>query len=243
MSCRSCRSWCTFPWGNRPAGASVIQTLDQASGQLLQQLRQHYWQAMQGALREPIGTRVMLDKNPELTALLPLVARVFPEMKIVFALRRPARRGPQLLPAATAAECRECPLPDAGTHGPEVRRNHEGLAQDPRDDPEPVAGGPLRRRGAPTSNARRTACSPFSTCPGTSACCNSISEPSGSTCTRRPTRRSPSRSIPAPSAAGGITSLSSNPTCRCYAPTSMHSATKSVECIPDCASRQKWSRE
>lgn len=72
-----------------PAGASVIQTLDQASGQLLQQLRQHYWQAMQGALREPIGTRVMLDKNPELTALLPLVARVFPEMKIVFALRDP----------------------------------------------------------------------------------------------------------------------------------------------------------
>ena len=32
---------------------------------------------------------MLLDKNPELTALLPLVARVFPEMKIVFALRDP----------------------------------------------------------------------------------------------------------------------------------------------------------
>jgi hypothetical protein len=30
-----------------------------------------------------------VDKNPELTMLLPLVARVFPEMKIVFALRDP----------------------------------------------------------------------------------------------------------------------------------------------------------
>ena len=38
-----------------PAGASVIQTLDQASGPLLQQLRQNYWQAMQGALREPVA--------------------------------------------------------------------------------------------------------------------------------------------------------------------------------------------
>jgi hypothetical protein len=32
---------------------------------------------------------MLLDKNPELTMLLPLVARVFPEMKILFALRDP----------------------------------------------------------------------------------------------------------------------------------------------------------
>ena len=33
--------------------------------------------------------RMLIDKNPELTMLLPLVARVFPEMKIVFAFRDP----------------------------------------------------------------------------------------------------------------------------------------------------------
>jgi hypothetical protein len=32
---------------------------------------------------------LLIDKNPELTMLLPLVARVFPEMKVLFALRDP----------------------------------------------------------------------------------------------------------------------------------------------------------
>ncbi len=72
-----------------PAGASVIETLDQAHMDLLQRLRQGYWQGMESALCEPVGPRVLLDKNPELTLLLPLVARVFPEMKILFALRDP----------------------------------------------------------------------------------------------------------------------------------------------------------
>ena len=44
---------------------------------------------MEGALRQPIGERLLLDKNPELTMLLPLVARVFPEMRILFAVRDP----------------------------------------------------------------------------------------------------------------------------------------------------------
>ena len=45
--------------------------------------------SMEGALREPINGRLLVDKNPELTMLLPLVARVFPEMKVLFALRDP----------------------------------------------------------------------------------------------------------------------------------------------------------
>ena len=55
----------------------------------LEQLRQAYWNGMEGALREPIGDRLLLDKNPAMTMLLPIVARVFPEMKILFALRDP----------------------------------------------------------------------------------------------------------------------------------------------------------
>jgi tetratricopeptide (TPR) repeat protein len=67
----------------------VPHVLDRMSLEDLNAARQVYWSSMEGALREPIGGRLLIDKNPELTMLLPLVARVFPEMKIVFALRDP----------------------------------------------------------------------------------------------------------------------------------------------------------
>jgi hypothetical protein len=44
---------------------------------------------MEQSLREPVGARLLVDKNPELTMLLPLVARAFPEMKVLFVLRDP----------------------------------------------------------------------------------------------------------------------------------------------------------
>jgi tetratricopeptide (TPR) repeat protein len=68
---------------------SMLKVLDDASPGELEQLRQAYFNGMQGALRQPIGDRLLLDKNPAMTMLLPLVARVFPEMKILFALRDP----------------------------------------------------------------------------------------------------------------------------------------------------------
>jgi tetratricopeptide (TPR) repeat protein len=76
-----CRRW--------PTGTPVPEILDSVVPDELEKLRQDYWTALQGALREPIGERMLLDKNPALTGLLPLVARVFPEMKIIFALRDP----------------------------------------------------------------------------------------------------------------------------------------------------------
>jgi len=72
-----------------PDDTPVPEILDAASFDNLQKKRQEYYTAMEGALREPIGTRMLLDKNPALTGLLPVVARVLPEMKIVFALRDP----------------------------------------------------------------------------------------------------------------------------------------------------------
>lgn len=67
----------------------VPQVLDRTSLDDLNHAREVYWTSMEGAIREPIAGRLLIDKNPELTMLLPLVARVFPEMKIVFALRDP----------------------------------------------------------------------------------------------------------------------------------------------------------
>jgi len=69
--------------------ATALDVFDHLSRDDLQISRQSYWKAMEGALREPIGERILLDKNPALTGLLPLVARVFPDMKILFALRDP----------------------------------------------------------------------------------------------------------------------------------------------------------
>lgn len=67
----------------------VIQVFDRTSVDVLNELRAAYWNSMEGALREPIDGRLLIDKNPEMTMLLPLVARVFPEMKVLFALRDP----------------------------------------------------------------------------------------------------------------------------------------------------------
>lgn len=67
----------------------VIQVFDRTPVEVLNELRAAYWSSMEGALREPIDGRLLVDKNPEMTMLLPLVARVFPEMKVLFALRDP----------------------------------------------------------------------------------------------------------------------------------------------------------
>jgi tetratricopeptide (TPR) repeat protein len=75
-----------MPW---PGEMPVPEILDQTPAARILEVRQDYWRAMSGALRQEIGNRVLLDKNPALTGLLPVVARVFPEMKIIFALRDP----------------------------------------------------------------------------------------------------------------------------------------------------------
>jgi tetratricopeptide (TPR) repeat protein len=67
----------------------VPTILDETPGDRVESVRRRYWEAVEGALRQPIGDRILLDKNPALTRLIPVVARVFPEMKIIFALRDP----------------------------------------------------------------------------------------------------------------------------------------------------------
>jgi tetratricopeptide (TPR) repeat protein len=69
--------------------ATLPAALEATSANDLDEVRHAYWTAMEGALGQPLTGRLLLDKNPEMTMLLPLVARVFPEMKVVFALRDP----------------------------------------------------------------------------------------------------------------------------------------------------------
>jgi len=55
----------------------------------LASLREKYLSSMASALNEPIGDRVHLDKNPSLTLMIPAFLRLFPEGRLIIALRDP----------------------------------------------------------------------------------------------------------------------------------------------------------
>ena len=68
---------------------SMISMLDRASVNNLDVVRNSYFEKIQSGIGEPIGSRTLIDKNPELTVLLPAICRLFPNTKILFAVRDP----------------------------------------------------------------------------------------------------------------------------------------------------------
>lgn len=58
------------------------------AGEAVEQ-RARYWRYMSGALGEPIGQRCHVDKNPSTIMLIPGMLRLFPECKILLAIRDP----------------------------------------------------------------------------------------------------------------------------------------------------------
>jgi tetratricopeptide (TPR) repeat protein len=58
------------------------------TGQLLSS-RQNYFSAMELSLGQPIGGRLLIDKNPSYTFFIPALVRIFPEIKFLIALRDP----------------------------------------------------------------------------------------------------------------------------------------------------------
>jgi hypothetical protein len=62
--------------------------LTHADAPLLQRVRDAYWRGVRDAGIEPAG-RVFIDKHPLNTLKLPLLARLFPQAKILFAVRDP----------------------------------------------------------------------------------------------------------------------------------------------------------
>jgi hypothetical protein len=65
---------------------AVLETV--APG-VLQQSRQNYFRCAELFLANPIAGRLLIDKNPYLTDLIPVLIRVFPEIKLLVALRDP----------------------------------------------------------------------------------------------------------------------------------------------------------
>lgn len=72
-----------------PLDTPMLDELEQATTEALQQARQRYLKRIGLFLSKPLGDRLLIDKNPTLTFLVPVFARIFPEIKYLIALRDP----------------------------------------------------------------------------------------------------------------------------------------------------------
>lgn len=72
-----------------PDSAPIQSSLDSATIESLQNSRKNYLHAVEAFLGGSIGGRLLVDKNPSLTYLLAAMIRVFPEVKVLVAVRDP----------------------------------------------------------------------------------------------------------------------------------------------------------
>src|SRR5262249_52449039 len=72
-----------------PEGTSVLQALDTMPTSLICSARENYFRCAELLLGKTIERRLLLDKNPSLNLMIPMVVRVFPETKFLIALRDP----------------------------------------------------------------------------------------------------------------------------------------------------------
>jgi tetratricopeptide (TPR) repeat protein len=72
-----------------PPGTLMLPVLEAAQTGALLQSRANYFRSVELALGKPVGSRLLIDKNPSLTLLIPALVRVFPEIKLIVALRDP----------------------------------------------------------------------------------------------------------------------------------------------------------
>jgi len=76
--------------GKRDAdGFFGADTLDELTPFRLRKQEQRYAQYLQDALNEEIGDRILIDKNPSTTFLIPAYQRIWPQNRILYALRNP----------------------------------------------------------------------------------------------------------------------------------------------------------
>jgi len=80
-----------FPalWRSEKTPLPTAEALDEIPRDRLAAQRGRYFAYMAAALNEPIGNRMHLDKNPTMTLLLPGMLRLFPETRLLIALRDP----------------------------------------------------------------------------------------------------------------------------------------------------------
>jgi len=69
--------------------APLLRILEDAGMPALNQARKKYFRSMELSLGQPVGERLLIDKNPILTAQIPAFFRIFPETKFLVGLRDP----------------------------------------------------------------------------------------------------------------------------------------------------------
>lgn len=67
----------------------VLEVIKRVPPAVRNAARRTYWERTEAIFGEPIGQRMLLDKNPSLTFMLPLINWAFPEMKLLIAIRDP----------------------------------------------------------------------------------------------------------------------------------------------------------
>lgn len=72
-----------------PTLMPLARVIDSTPNDALLMCRKDYFLALELSTGVPTGTRLLLDKNPSLTAYVAIMVRVFPEMKFLIALRDP----------------------------------------------------------------------------------------------------------------------------------------------------------
>jgi tetratricopeptide (TPR) repeat protein len=71
------------------SGEAQVRALDAVPTDRRQQLRQQYVKSLLREIPGPLTAQILLDKNPSPTMSLPLWLRIFPELKVIIALRDP----------------------------------------------------------------------------------------------------------------------------------------------------------
>ena len=73
---------------SRPTTA-LLEVLDSLSANQIGDERKRYFKSMEYLLGEPIAGRLHLDKNPAYNLVIPLLLRIFPEARLIIAIRDP----------------------------------------------------------------------------------------------------------------------------------------------------------
>jgi hypothetical protein len=103
----------------------LLDVLNERSPAEIESARGRYFRAMEYLLGEPIGNRMHLDKNPAYNLTIPLMLRVFPETRLIIALRDPRD-------VVLSCYLRYLPLNAVSVRFLDVRRTAERYALDMR---------------------------------------------------------------------------------------------------------------
>jgi tetratricopeptide (TPR) repeat protein len=72
-----------------PLETAMLSGLEAAQPGTLRQSRENYFHSMELHLANPVGHRLLIDKNPSIQVLIPAFLRIFPEIKLLVAIRDP----------------------------------------------------------------------------------------------------------------------------------------------------------